>query len=173
MISIWYLRIQVIHLRPCEYGQRYLFSPSSYLGVNTFVGGYGVSVGTNGIVVCEIYPRITYGIYYDALLSWAVNITSWTHIVVSFLDRIPILYVNGSLVHVGIQSRLDMILAPSQLAGSQFGRYAGGVDDVRLWGSVLNVSDVFNAYNNIIDVTKNQLMAYWNFNEGSKCSFCL
>jgi hypothetical protein len=61
--------------------------------------GAGLDIGRNGICVLEHAP-----FYFGPVLVWAAPLTNWTHIAVVYHAGKPSLYLNGRLVHQGLQS---------------------------------------------------------------------
>src|SRR5205085_11591119 len=61
--------------------------------------GSGLSVGRNGLCVFEHSDN-----YFAPLLVYAAPLTNWTHIAIIYRQNRPSLYLNGKLVHEGMQS---------------------------------------------------------------------
>jgi hypothetical protein len=61
--------------------------------------GAGLDIGRNGICVLEHAP-----FYFGPVLVWAAPLTNWTYIAVVYRSGKPSLYLNGKLVHEGMQS---------------------------------------------------------------------
>jgi len=145
-------------------GQKYLFAPEPTGGTGSTVnGGVGVSVGTNGISVYEYYnsssiPAIA---VYEGYLG-----TGWNHIAITYTDRQPRIYVNGFLVHIGLNPIRSNSYAPFWVGGraSAPNRFMGQVSGVQVWDSPLDDEGVLNAMYGISLTTP---VAQWLFNEGS------
>jgi hypothetical protein len=61
--------------------------------------GAGLNIGRNGLCVLEHAP-----FYFGPVLVFAAPLTNWTHIAVVYRAGKPSLYLNGKLVHEGLQS---------------------------------------------------------------------
>lgn len=61
--------------------------------------GAGLAVGTNGVSVFEHGAN-----YFVPILMYATPITGWTHVAIVYKAGQPSLYLNGTLVHTGLQS---------------------------------------------------------------------
>ena len=105
--------------------------------------GAGVSVGTDGIRVFEHT-----GGYMPALLVHNAPISGWTHVAVVYEDRQPMLYVNGSLVRIGLRSLMDVVhIFPRSLGAVSpgawsYGHFQGQLDDVRVYDHALRPWEV-------------------------------
>ena len=115
-------------------GQKYLFGSYN----RTTNGGAGVSVGTNGISVYEHGSS-----YMPALAVYEAEIGSgWNHIVVTYTNKQPRIYLNGSLVHTGLTSIKANVYAPVQFGGGQYGFFTGTVDEVAVYGEALTGAEI-------------------------------
>ena len=61
--------------------------------------GTGLSIGRNGICVFEHTAD-----YFAPILVFPAALTNWTHVAVVYREGRPSLYLNGQLVHEGLQS---------------------------------------------------------------------
>jgi len=61
--------------------------------------GTGLSVGRNGVCVFEHTAD-----YFTPILVYPAPLTNWTHVAVVYREGRPSLYLNGNLVHEGLQS---------------------------------------------------------------------
>jgi len=118
-------------------GQKYLFGANYYEPG----AGMGVSMGTNGISVYEHS-----GGYMPALAVYNAAIASsvWHHVVVTYANRQPRIYLNGNLVRTGIVSpRTDVYISTSLCRDdSLYGSFTGLVDEVKIYGSTLSDAEV-------------------------------
>ncbi len=115
-------------------GQKYLFGAQHH-GVD---GGAGISVGTNGISVYEHGDS-----YMPPLAVYANDIgTDWNHIVVTYMNKQPRIYLNGKLVHTGLTSTKANVYAPIQLGGGSYGYFNGSVDEVSIYDSALTKEEI-------------------------------
>ena len=107
----------------------------------------GISVGTNGISVYECSDY-----YYQSTLVYPTTISTWTHVVVVYTNNTPSLYLNGSLVHTGLQS--SYIVHPNLSFGGGAealawgGWYNGLIDEVRIYKRPLTASEILALYQN-------------------------
>lgn len=119
--------------------QRYAVFPDS--GDST-IAGSGVSVGTNGVSVFE------HGnVYLPSLLVYDTPITNWTHIAVVYQARQPRLYLNGTLVRIGVTSSRTSY--PSTLLGERglgYGYYSGWLDEVSIYDRPLSAEEIEAIY---------------------------
>ena len=117
-------------------GKRYLFWPDQMGPLNA---GAGISVGTNGISVYEHGDS-----YLPALAVYSGTISSsqWTHIAVVYVNKRPSIYVNGTLVHTGLQSTRAHVYAPHVIGGGYYGYYSGLVDEVAAYDTALPGADI-------------------------------
>jgi hypothetical protein len=115
-------------------GQRYAIAPKEPGAVGGV--GLGVSVGINGVSVCG---RTAPLLVVDAPLS------GWNHITVVYRTRQPTLYLNGVFEKAGLKS--GQVRPTFDLGGSEFGRYVGGLDDVRVYDRALTDGEIQENYN--------------------------
>jgi len=116
-------------------------------GVNS---GVSLAVGTNGVAVLEHGNA-----FLPVVLSYAVSITDWTMVTITLSGSgAPNLYINGSLVHVGLDSgrvKIASVFAGDDyqgIGGGGYGRYAGSIDDLLLYDRAftsIEVNDLYNA----------------------------
>ncbi|MEJ2202117.1 MAG: hypothetical protein P8X63_14040, partial [Desulfuromonadaceae bacterium] len=124
-------------------GQKYLFGVNFVSGTDA---GAGVSMGTNGISVYEHSSG-----YMPALAVYnpAAKVpaqpqlgTGWNHVVVTYTEKRPRIYLNGRLVHTGLKSLKTNVFAPTQLAQGSYGAFAGTVDEVAIYGKALSEAEI-------------------------------
>lgn len=119
-------------------GQRWAVWPN-HGGVGS---GGGISVGSNGIQV------VAHGnSYLPILLSYQqpVSTTQYTHILVSWNDRVPTLYVNGVAVGTGLQARAPFV-SQGLPASVTYGAYKGHMQDVAIYPSALTADQAREHY---------------------------
>jgi hypothetical protein len=101
----------------------------------------GVSIGTNGITVYEHS-----GGYMPALAAYngAIPASVWQHIVITYANKQPRIYLNGILIRTGLASPRTNVYASTSVCrdDSAYGAFAGLVDEVRIYGSVLSDAEV-------------------------------
>ena len=117
-------------------GQHWLFGPD--MAASNDDSGAGVSVGTNGISVYEHS-----GGYMPPLAVYQGNIgTGWNYIVVTYTDKQPHIYLNGTLVSTGWASPKTNVYAPQKAGGGPYGNFHGTIDEVRIFNRALSTSEV-------------------------------
>ncbi len=106
-------------------GQKYAFDVE--IGGNSSAGS-GLSVGTNGLSVYEHANA-----YMPPLAVASTNIGSgWNFVTVTYLNRQPRIYCNGSLVRTGLASPRTPVYAPYKFGGFTYGYLTGFMDEVRI-----------------------------------------
>jgi Concanavalin A-like lectin/glucanases superfamily len=126
-------------------GQNYLFDASFFADPDA---GAGVSLGTNGISVYEhsggyMPPLARYVPAEKTPLQPQLG-TEWNHVIVSYQERQPRIYLNGRLVHVGLQSPKTTVYAPIVLANGGYGKFAGDIDEVVIHKASLTEADALS-----------------------------
>jgi hypothetical protein len=119
-------------------GQRYAVWPYQ----NGSGSGGGISVGSNGIQVVAQGTS-----YLPVLLSYQqpISTTSFTHILVSWSNRTPTLYVNGVAVATGYQARATFQSQGLPSSG-QYGYYKGYMQDVAIYPTALTATQAREHY---------------------------
>ncbi|MHB8811158.1 MAG: LamG-like jellyroll fold domain-containing protein [Desulfobulbaceae bacterium] len=120
-------------------GQKYLFGANYYLAPDA---GMGVSIGTNGISVYEHS-----GGYMPALAVYkgALAPLTWHHVVVTYTNKTPRIYLNGNLVWTGLTSqRTGNVYITTSLCRDEsgYGPFTGKVDEVNIYGSALSDAEI-------------------------------
>lgn len=122
-------------------GQRYLMDAEF-----TFVGaGAGISAGTNGISVYEHSDN-----YLSSRLVYSASIsnTSYSHIVVTYQNKQPRLYLNGQLVRTGLQSvRPFVSLRGGRIGYGTYGFFNGLIGMVKYYNRTLSLSEIQQNFN--------------------------
>ena len=121
--------------------QRYAIYPE-HGGTGGSKAGAGVSVGTNGVSIFEHADN-----YLPSLLVYDTPIRGWAHIAVVYQDRLPRLYLNGTLVRTGVTS-LRPSAYPSKTFGDTetYGPYAGLLDEVAIFNRALSANEIAALY---------------------------
>ena len=123
-------------------GQHYVFGAGHGGVPANYRAGVGLSVGTNGIaVVAHADGYMPVLAYYSATLSSS----SWNHVAVVVRNKVPYIYLNGSLVQTGVSS-IKNLYPSNQIGGGAWGAYKGYLDDVRIIGTALSDEEVFAEY---------------------------
>ena len=93
--------------------------------------GCGIAIGRNGVCVFEHGAS-----YFSPPLSHAVPLQGWTHVAVVYENNCPSLFLNGRLVHTGLQS--THIVHP----GSPSGAFAGELGAIEQVDRTLDSEEV-------------------------------
>ena len=93
--------------------------------------GCGIAVGKNGVCVFEHGAS-----YFSPPLSFATPIEDWTHVAVVYRDNRARLFLNGRLVHTGLQSK--HIVHPGTASAS----FAGELGAIEQIGRALDAAEV-------------------------------
>ncbi len=119
-------------------GQHYLFG-ADHRGSDS---GAGVSVGTNGISVYEHGSS-----YMPALAVYSGSLgTGWNHVVVTYTNKTPRIYLNGVLVHTGRTSYKNLVYAPTRIGAGPYGAFNGQIDEVTIYDRALSDAEVDQLY---------------------------
>lgn len=116
--------------------QRYLVQGKAN-GTRAFLS---VSVGDNGVNIIE---ETTTANSKRVIISKAINITSWTHIAVTYQTNTYTLFVNGS--NQGTFSTTNAangVDPPSVIGGSNGSFYKGKIDETRWWNNAKSETDI-------------------------------
>jgi autotransporter-associated beta strand protein len=107
-------------------GQKYAFDVEAGGSSSTSAG---LSVGTNGLSVYEHAST-----YMPALAVYSNMIGSgWNFVTVTYLNRQPRIYCNGSLASTGLTSPRTPVYAPYRIGGQpSYGYFTGLMDEVRV-----------------------------------------
>jgi gliding motility-associated-like protein len=159
------------------YGQKFLLWPTWRGSTSVTQGGFGVSVGTNGVSVYAHGHN-----YFPPLLVWQGTINSWSHIAIVVNNKQPSLYINGAFVKTGLTASptlwpslgaaaMSTTLGPQGggigggYSGFYYNFYQGEVDEFRLWNSIRTQAQI-QAFMNKELVCPFGLYAYYKFNHG-------
>ena len=104
--------------------------------------GAGVSFGTNAIGVFEHAPG-----YMPALAYYSATLNGWKHIVVTYTNRQPRIYVNGSLVRTGLTSPKTTVFASNTLASGPYGYHTGNIGHYAFYSRSITAQEVLDNYN--------------------------
>ncbi len=141
-------------------GQRFVLLPShgtEQLGGDPHAGA-GVSLGTDGVAVFEHATN-----YLPRVADVQTTITDWVHVAVVYRNKTPSIYLNGTLAGTGPRSKRTV--HPSLWSSPSIGKFAGAVDDVRIWNVPLSVEQI--RANLTAQFTGNEpgLLGWWNFDD--------
>jgi len=152
-------------------GQRYVVYPRLR---NNNSAGAGISVGTNGISVYEHAVN-----YIPATLVYQGSINGWTHVAVVYTNRVPSLYINGTLVKTGVVSgRANVYPSASGngtdgIGGGNYGFFNGEIDEFRIWNRSLSATEISNQFSQELSGNENGLYIYYPFNDGGGSTVAL
>lgn len=143
-----------------------VFPDRSDLSYGPGHAGAGLSIGRNGISVFEQASN-----YFPSLLVYTNPVPAWTHVALVYSNRRPRLYVNGVLERTGLLSSAPFIHPCASLGGSIHGtagvNFAGQLDEVRIWNTALNQSQIQSNMNRTLTGTESGLVVYYRCDEGS------
>jgi hypothetical protein len=124
-------------------GQRYLFGARNQ-GSNA---GAGLSVGTNGISVYEHGDA-----YMPALAVYSATLPAgWNHVAVTYTNKQPRIYLNGTLVRTGLTSPKGTVFAPYQFGGGSYGFHNGYADEMRVSNVSRSANWIKASYKTMVD----------------------
>ena len=118
-------------------GQKYVFGANFY---NAPDAGMGVSVGMNGISVYEHS-----GGYMPPIAVYSGSLgTGWNHLIVTYTNKQPRIYLNGNLVRTGLASpRTNVYVTDSVCSdAAPYGYFTGAVDEVNIYSTALSAAEV-------------------------------
>jgi len=140
--------------------QRYaVFPDHGDFGYGAGHAGAGLSIGTNGISVIEHAAN-----QLPTLLVYSNAVPGWTHITLVFSNRLPRLYVNGTLARTGLIST-KTVHPSANLGGSiqglTYGNFQGQLDEVRIWNVVLSEEQIQTNLNRSLSGAEPGLVHYY------------
>ncbi|MCC7377185.1 MAG: hypothetical protein IT581_21165 [Verrucomicrobiales bacterium] len=143
-----------------------VFPPQGTFAYGTGHASAGVSVGTNGISVWQHSAT-----YLTPVLVFDKPIQDWTHVAVVYTNAQPSLYLDGALVHVGLPSVGHLVVHPGygfggDLERTDFGRYAGELQDMRIWSTSLTAAQIQARRSRQLNGGEESLVGYWPMSEG-------
>lgn len=72
---------------------------------------------------------------------------TWHHVAVVIKDKTPYIYLNGTLVHTGLQAKKEHVFISNSIGGGPYGAFTGYLDEVRLIGRDLTASEIQDLMN--------------------------
>lgn len=139
-------------------GQKYVIGPGH--GNRIDKAGLGVSVGTNGISVYEHTVN-----HLPATLVYKTDISTWTHIAVSYYNKIPFLYINGRFIKRGMRSLKKNVYASGLIGGlNPYGFFEGELLEVRIWDHTRSQHEIFVNMDKSLTGKEKGLIKYFNLN---------
>lgn len=126
----------------------------------------GLSIGTNGISVFEHAVN-----HLPSVLVYPANLSGWTHVALVYVDRTPLLYVNGTLARVELTSEKAFVHPSANLGGSinapGLGPYQGQLDEVRIWSAPLSHGQIQANMNHSLAGDEPNLVVYFRCDAGT------
>lgn len=141
----------------------YLFYPMQGRGAGlpTNGVGFGVAVGTNGLMCVEHTSD-----YAPPILSTAVDLSGkWSWITINVVNKRATLWVNGEKIKDGLTSSRIPYLCTS-FGGGDWGSYNGGLMEVSLWDRSLTDNEIKTGVKKGIDPNTQGIIHYYKFDEG-------
>jgi hypothetical protein len=118
-------------------GVKYVFWPHS-------TGGSGVAVGTNGIYVYEHATN-----FLPCVAKYKADIgTGWNHIMVTYKNSVPTIYLNGEPVRIKTTVTKSGAKAPITIGCYTYGSFNGFIDDAVIYNRTLSAEQIKAMYNN-------------------------
>jgi hypothetical protein len=115
-------------------GQKYLIG-ATHRGVN---GGFGVSVGNNGVSVYEHGDG-----YMPPLLVHEVTLNLFTQVTIVYVNKQPKLYINGVFIKNGLTSlKSSVFLVGDNIGYGSYGRYQGKLSCIKYYDRSLTDSEI-------------------------------
>lgn len=176
-MEFWYNASATITLKPEQNGvtnitgttgngQRYLLYPSHGGGATGAFGnsGAGVSVGTNAIQVYEHKSS-----YMPCLLTYSGPLINagWNHVAIVYTAKQPTLYINGVFAKTGIVSNQNNVFPSSRVGGSNYGWYAGDIDELRIWNTSRSLAQIRDNMCKKLVGTEANLIRYHKMDDGA------
>jgi hypothetical protein len=107
--------------------------------------GFGLAVGTNGVVSIEHA-----GSYMPPILVAPLTITSLTQIVIVYTNKQPSLYINGVLTRTGRTStRTNVSLNGSKIGSSSYTYWTGNLYALKYYNRSISASEVEQNFNSL------------------------
>jgi hypothetical protein len=113
-----------------------LFPENGTIYSTTSAAGSGIAMGTNGISVYEHSSN-----YLPAVLAYPTTATKPIILEVDYTDKVPSLYVNGSMVRKTLQGPAGYVFPSFNIGGSSdyasHGYYSGYIAEIIVYNRVL------------------------------------
>ena len=141
------------------------------------VSSYSIYFDENGSnkIIFSTWVGQFPNVEHKAISSIQLTAQKWYHVVVTYseVNHTKNIYIDGVLAYnanntgniryngrpliVGaFKTNLDDIIFP----------FNGNIDEIRIWGKTLSVTEVNSNMNTQLSGTEDGLLGYWNFNEG-------
>jgi hypothetical protein len=141
-----------------------VFPDQGDFGYGAGHAGAGLSIGTNGVSVFEHAAN-----QFPSLLVYSNAVPGWTHFALVVSNRVPRLYVNGSLARTGLPSVKSFLHPSANLGGSiqglTYGNFAGQLDEVRIWNGLRSQAQIQTDMNRSLTGLEVGLLAYYRCEE--------
>jgi len=113
-----------------------LFPEHGAIYPSVSAAGTGIAMGTNGISVYEHSSN-----YFPAVLVYATTVNKPIIVEVDYTDKVPSLYVDGSLVRKTVQGPASYVFPSFNIGGSSnypsYGYYSGYIAEIIIYNRVL------------------------------------
>ncbi|MBI2429170.1 MAG: VCBS repeat-containing protein [Ignavibacteriales bacterium] len=110
------------------------------------------------------------GVDWSAATGPEVVLNEWTHLAMTYGDRMMSFYVNGILVGIVNTQLKQNTRAPLRFGMSSVDaayHFNGAIDEVRIWNTVRTSGELLRSMMTEIDPSDTLLIGYWKFDEGS------
>ena len=93
----------------------------------------------------------------------------WNHVVVTITESYSVAYINGKSLGAIKRSEDPNSLPFSGTSYQPTGvnSFCGCIDEIRVWNKVLTADEINSRYKTAVEPSTNNLVAYWDFNNGS------
>ena len=126
--------------------------------------------GSSDNLTFEIYANGSSGGKVTAIDALTTGV--WMHLVAS-VDNSGnvVLYKNGIQIHTGMTAVPAVVDRPSSFIGrsnwSNDSYFDGKIDNITIWSRALTADEILSDYNGSLNDNDENLVSYWNFNEGT------
>ncbi|MDA7026711.1 glycosyltransferase [Bacillus sp. CLL-7-23] len=143
--------------------RRYVITPASSEKMDSSQASVGVSLGKNNITVYEHGVPLPIALTFN----FPSPLHEWTHIAIVYLERRPLLYINGQLVAKG-EAGLAQTVVPSGIFGGDGSKsYVGKLTDIRIWNVAKTQLEICEQMTCKLTGNEPGLFGYWKLNEGT------
>jgi len=162
------------------------FSTDGCNSLGTIIGEYGYGQTSQGLhygyraceANCPLGNCFGADFYNNTIYTESIHDLSWKHWAISYnhLTYERSIYLNGDLLandflNVAYSGPFDLIIGASQFLDSEpsimGSHFSGQLDEITLWNKELSIEEVQSNITCPPIPNQEELIGYWNFNEGS------